>query len=86
MLCPNVRERVIMGHDVCEATGVIATVCADFVDGVIFSLSVSCQCSVMSATKTAKVYSVRSLVGCTSPGTQEKLCRLVSLEYAKEES
>ena len=47
-----------MGHDVCEAMGVSATVCANFVDGVMYSLLVSCQSNVMSATKPAKVYSV----------------------------
>ena len=48
-----------MGH-VCEAMGVSATVCADFVDGVIYSLSVSYQRSVMAATKPAEVYFVRT--------------------------
>ena len=49
-----------MDHDVCEAIGVGATVCEDFVDGVTYSLLVSCQCSVMSATKPSNVYSVRT--------------------------
>ena len=49
-----------MGHYLFEALGVSATVCADFVDGVIYSLSVSCQSSVMSATKAGKMYSVRT--------------------------
>ena len=49
-----------MGHDVCEAMGVSATVCADFLDGVVDSLSKSCQRSVMPATKPAMVYSVRT--------------------------
>ena len=44
-----------VGHYVCEAMGVSATVCADFVDGIVYSLSVSCQSSVMSATKPAEV-------------------------------
>ena len=39
----------------CEAMGVSATVCADFVDGVVASVSVS---SVIPATKLSKVYSV----------------------------
>ena len=43
----------------CEAMGVTATVCADFVGGVIYSLSVSCQGRVMSAMQPAKVYSFR---------------------------
>ena len=40
--------------------GVSATVCADFVDGIIYSLSVSFQSSVMSVTKPAEVTSVRT--------------------------
>ena len=56
MLCSNVCECGTVGHDVCEAMGVSATVYTTFVDGVIVSLSVSCQRSV----KPAKVYSVRS--------------------------
>ena len=60
MLCPNVRECGTVGQDVYEAMGVSATVCADFVDGGIYSLSVSCQSNVMSATKPAEVYSVRT--------------------------
>ena len=44
-----------MGHDVCEAKGVCATVCADFVDGVIYFFLVSCQCCVMSTMKPASV-------------------------------
>ena len=47
-----------MGHNVCEAMGVSATAYADFINGVIDSLSVSCQRSVMAATKPAEVYSV----------------------------
>ena len=47
-----------MDHDVCEAIGVSGTVYADFVDGVIDSLSVSYQRSAMPAMKPAKVYSV----------------------------
>ena len=38
--------------------GVSAIVCADFIDRIVYSLSVSYQSSVMSATKTAEVYSV----------------------------
>ena len=60
MLCPNVNEWGTVDHYVCEAMGVSAAVCTDFIDGVIYSLSVSCQSSVMSATKHAKVYSVRT--------------------------
>ena len=56
MLCSNVRECGTVGHSVYYS----ATVCADFVDGIICSLSVSCQSSVMSATKPAEVYSVRT--------------------------
>ena len=59
MLCPNVLECGTVGHHVCEAMGISATVCADFVDGVIYSLSVSCQVSVMSAAKPVEV-SVRT--------------------------
>ena len=58
MLCPNVYECRTVGHYMCEAMGVTATVCADFVDRIIYSLPISCQCSVMSVTKPAKVYSV----------------------------
>ena len=47
-----------MGHDVCGAMGISAAVCANFVDGVIYSLLVSGQRSEMSATKPAKVYLV----------------------------
>ena len=43
-MCFNVCECGTVGHDVCEAMGVSATVCADFVDGVIDSFSVSCFC------------------------------------------
>ena len=60
MLCSNVCECGTAGHNVCEAIGVSATVYADFVDGVIDSLSVSCQSSVQPATKPAKVSSVRT--------------------------
>ena len=60
MLCPDVHECVTVGHYVCKAMRISATVCSDFVDGGIYSLSVSCQSSVMSATKPAKVYSVRT--------------------------
>ena len=49
-----------VGHYVCEAVGVSATVCADFFDGVICSLLVNCQSSAMAATKPAKMYSVRT--------------------------
>ena len=59
MLYPNVLECGTVGHCVCEAMGVSATVSADFVDGVIYSLSVSCHSSVMSASKPAEVYSIR---------------------------
>ena len=38
-----------MSHDVCEAMSVSVTVYADFIDGVIDSLWVSCQQSVMPA-------------------------------------
>ena len=60
MLCPNVCECGTVGHYVCYAMGVTAAVCADFVDGIIYSLSASCQSSVMSSTKPAEVYSVRT--------------------------
>ena len=43
MLCPNVLVCGTVGHYVCEAMGVSATVCADFVDEVIYSLLVSYQ-------------------------------------------
>ena len=49
-----------MGHDVCEAMGVSVTVYADFVDGLIDSLWVTCQCSVIPSKKPAGVYSVRT--------------------------
>ena len=62
MLRPNVRECGTVGHYVCEAMGVSATVCADFIDGIIYSLSVSCQSSVMSATKPAYVLGPRVAV------------------------
>ena len=54
LLCVSAGQLVIM----CEAMGVSVTVCADFVDGVIDSLSISCQRSVMPATKPAEVYSI----------------------------
>ena len=60
MLCSNVCECGTVGHDVCKAMGGSITVYVDFVDGVIDSLSVSSQRSLMSATKPAKVYSVRT--------------------------
>ena len=40
--------------------GFSVTVYVDFVDGVIDSISVSCQCSAMLATKPAEVYSVHT--------------------------
>ena len=49
-----------MGHDVCEAMGVSATVYADFIDGAIDYLSVSLKRSVIPATKPAEVHSVRT--------------------------
>ena len=58
MLWSNVCECGTVGQ-VCDSMGVSATVYEDFVDGVIDSLSVSCQLSVMPATKPAKVYSAR---------------------------
>ena len=61
MLCPDVRECGTVGNYVCKAMRVSATVCADFVDGGIYSLSVSYQSSMMSATKPAKVYSVSNI-------------------------
>ena len=48
------------GRDVCETMGVGVRVYADFVDGVIHSLSVSGQRSMIPATKPAEVYSVRT--------------------------
>ena len=50
LMCVSAGQWVIM----------CVTVCADFVDGIIYSLSVSCQSSVMSAKKPAEVYSVRT--------------------------
>ena len=51
LVCVSAGQWVMMG--------VSDTVCADFVNRVIYSLSVSCQRSVMSATKPTNVYSVR---------------------------
>ena len=61
MLCPNVCECGTVGHDVCETMGAGVTMYADFVDRVINSPSVSCQRNVMPVTKSAEVYSVRTL-------------------------
>ena len=47
MLCTNVCECGTVGHDVYEAMCVSATVYAGFVDGVVDSLSVSGQCSIV---------------------------------------
>ena len=47
-----------MGHDVCETMGAGVRVNAGFVDGVIDSLSVCGQRSVMPVTKPAEVHSV----------------------------
>ena len=47
-----------MDHDVCETMGAGVTVYADFVNGLIYSLSVIGKCSVMPATKPAEVYLV----------------------------
>ena len=47
-----------MGHDVCEAMGVSATVYTDFTDRVIDCLLVSCQRNMMPTMKPAKVYLV----------------------------
>ena len=43
MLRHNVRECWTVGHYVCEVIVVSATECANFVDGLIYSLLVSCQ-------------------------------------------
>ena len=65
MLCssPSVCECGTVGHDVLEAISVSVSVCADYVDEVMDSFLLSCQRSVMSATKPAEVYSVRVLSG-----------------------
>ena len=60
MLCSNVCECGTVGHDVHETMGAGVTVNAGFVDGVIDSLSVSGQCSVMPATKPSEVNPVRA--------------------------
>ena len=50
LMCVSAGHWVIM----CVRLWVlVATVCADFVDEIIYSLSVSCQSSVMSTTKKA---------------------------------
>ena len=49
-----------MGHDVRETMGAGVPVNADFVEGVIDCLSVSCQLSVMPATKPAEVHLVHT--------------------------
>ena len=47
-----------MGYDMCETMGVSSAVYAVFIDGVIDSLLVSCQHSVIPTTKPVEVYSV----------------------------
>ena len=47
-----------MGHDVCETMGACVTAYADFLDGVIYSLSVSSHRSMMPATKPVEVYAL----------------------------
>ena len=62
MLCHNVCECGTVGHDASENMGVGVAVNAGFVDGVVDSLTLSCQRSVMLATKLAEVYTVRTWV------------------------
>ena len=62
MLCPNVCECGTVGHDASENMGVGVAVNAGFVNGVVDYLTLSCQRSVMLATKPVEVCTVRTWI------------------------